>query len=880
MSLWRQLTRGVHVLANQGAADQDVDDELGQYTAEAEAAWVARGLSAADARRAARLEIGSAIAIREQVRSAGWEHAVSALAGDVRHAARRLRGNPGFSCVAVITLALGIGAATAIFSAVNATLFQPLPYPEPDRIAMISDSGVDGQRLDVTFGTYRELAQRSRAFDAMAPFKPWQPTLIGDAEPERVSGERIGADFFRVLGVTPSIGRDFRAEDDRPNGPHVAILSDAFWRRRFHRDPDVVGRHVRLDDADYEIVGVMPARFEHVLAPAAEVWAPLQYQTVFGSEDREWGHHLRLIAKLRRGVSIDRARQDLNQIARAKVPEFARVPWADLQNGVLVSSLQADVTRAIAPALLAVLGAVLLVLTIACGNVANLLLARGAQRRGEFAIRAALGASRSRLVRQLLAESLLLAAIGGALGLVVAAFGVRALVALGPPELPRVGAIRLDATVFAFAVIVTTAIGVLVGAIPAMHASRADVQTALQEGSRRTAGHQRARGSLVIAEVALALVLLVSAGLLLRSVRHVFAVPVGFDPSHLLTMQVQQSGQRVGEASVNYRIYTDTIDAVRAVPGVSAAAFTALLPLSGDVDVFGVHIESHSGTKDDGAALRYAVTPGYFDVMRIPLRRGRLLDAHDGPGTPRSVVINESFAARSFHGRDAIGQRLRFGPEEGDWYTVVGIVGDIKQSSLDVDQPDEIYVPAAQWHWVDTVMSLVVRTHGDAAALTPAIRRAIWSVDKDVPIVRVATMNDLVERSVADRRFVLILFEAFGAAALMLAALGIYGVLSGRVTERIREIGVRSALGASPRAIVALVVREGMALTSLGVVIGLGAAAAASRAIGTLLFGVSPVDPATYAGVVALLLTVSAIACSAPAWRAARVDPSVTLRAE
>jgi putative ABC transport system permease protein len=316
------------------------------------------------------------------------------------------------------------------------------------------------------------------------------------------------------------------------------------------------------------------------------------------------------------------------------------------------------------------------------------------------------------------------------------------------------------------------------------------------------------------------------------------------------------------------------------VPGVSAAAFTALLPLSGDVDVFGVHIESHSGTKDDGAALRYAVTPGYFDVMRIPLRRGRLLDAHDGPGTPRSVVINESFAARSFRGRDAIGQRLRFGPEEGDWYTVVGIVGDIKQSSLDVDQPDEIYVPAAQWHWVDTVMSLVVRTHGDAAALTPAIRRAIWSVDKDVPIVRVATMNDLVERSVADRRFALILFEAFGAAALMLAALGIYGVLSGRVTERIREIGVRSALGASPRAIVALVVREGMALTSLGVVIGLGAAAAASRAIGTLLFGVSPVDPATYAGVVALLLTVSAIACTAPAWRAARVDPSVTLRAE
>jgi putative ABC transport system permease protein len=880
MSLWRQLTHGIRALAHRDAADADVDEEVRQYAAEAEAAWMARGLSAADARREARLEMGSAMAIREEVRSHGWEHAVSALAGDLRHAARRLRAAPGFACVSIVTLALGIGATTAIFSAVNATLLQPLPYPEPGRITMISDTGVDGQPLDVTFGTYRELAQRSRAFEVMAPFKPWQPTLIGGAEPERLPGERVGAGFFRALGVMPSIGRGFQADDDRPNGPHVAILSEACWRQRFNRDPDIVGRRIRLDDTDYQIVGVMPARFDNVLAPSAEVWAPLQYQTVFGSEDREWGHHLRLIARLRSGVAIDRARQDLNRIARAPVPEFVRVPWASLQNGVLVSSLQADVTRAIAPALLAVLGAVLLVLTIACVNVANLLLARGAQRRGELALRAALGASRGRLIRQLLAESLLLAAIGGTLAMIVAAFGVRMLVALAPPELPRVGAIQLDATVFAFGAVVTTAIGILVGAIPAMQASRTDVQTAMREGSRRAAGHQRARGTLVIAEVALALVLLVSAGLLLRSISYVFAVPVGFDASHLLTMQVQESGQRFRAESVSYRVYSDAIDAVQAVPGVSGAAFTALLPLSGDVDVFGVHFESDSGTKDDGAALRYAVTPGYFDVMRIPLRRGRLLDPHDGPGAPRSVVINESFAARRFRGHDAIGQRLRFGPEEGDWYTVVGIVGDVKQSSLDVDHPDEIYVPASQWHWVDAVMSLVVRTHGDAAALAPAIRRAIWSADKDLPIVRVATMGELVERSVADRRFALILFEAFGAAALILAAVGIYGVLSGRVTERIREIGVRSALGASPHAIVALVVREGLALASFGVIIGLAGAAAASRAIGTLIFGISPLDPATYGGVIALLLTVSAIACSAPAWRAARVDPSVTLRAE
>jgi putative ABC transport system permease protein len=345
-------------------------------------------------------------------------------------------------------------------------------------------------------------------------------------------------------------------------------------------------------------------------------------------------------------------------------------------------------------------------------------------------------------------------------------------------------------------------------------------------------------------------------------------------------MEVQESGQRFQVDSASYRFYTDALDAVRTVPGVAAAAFTALLPLSGDVDTYGVHFELDRGTKEDGAALRYAVTPGYFDVMGIPLHRGRLLDAHDGPGAPRAVLINASFAARKFPERGALGQRLRFGPDEGDWYTVVGIVGDVKQSALDVDASDAIYVPAAQWHWVDHLMSLVIRAHGDAAALTPAIRRAIWSVDKDQPIVRIATMDALVERSVADRRFALVLFESFGIAALVLAAVGIYGVLSGRVAERIREIGVRSALGASRHNIVRLIVREGMALAGVGVVIGLVGAAAASRAIATLLFGVSRLDPATYAGVVALLLGVSAIACSAPAWRAARIDPSVTLRAE
>src|ERR1700730_8624732 len=592
MSLWRQLTRGLRVLTNQRAADNDVDEEVRHYLEEAVAASIASGLSPADARRAAQLEVGNTAVVREQVRSYGWENTVSTFIGDVHYATRRLRRNPGFPAVRVITLALGIGATTAIFSAVSAILFQPLPYPQANRITMISDASSDGQPRDVTFGTYRELAQRSRGFEAMAPFKAWQPTMVGDAEPERLSGERVGAGFFHALGVSPIIGRDFQPDDDRPNGPKVTILGNALWRRRFDGDQAIVGRHIRLDDSDYLVIGVMPGGFEDVLAPLAELWAPLQYETVFGPQSREWGHHLRLVARLWPGVGIDQARRELNQIAHAPSPEFARVPWADLQNGVIATSLQTDVTRGIKPALLAVLGAVMLVLAIACVNVTNLLLARGAQRRGELAIRAALGAGRTRLIRQLLTESVVLSLIGGALGMVVAEFGVRTLVALSPPELPRVGAIRLDPTVFAFGLIVTTLIGIIVGVIPAMHASRQDLETSVRESSRRTAGgHQRTRGLLVMAEVALALVLLVSAGLLLRSIERVFAVPVGFDSSHLLTMQVQESGQRFQADSASYRFYSEALDAVRAVPGVSAAAFTALLPLSGETDTYGVHFE-------------------------------------------------------------------------------------------------------------------------------------------------------------------------------------------------------------------------------------------------------------------------------------------------
>ena len=864
--------------------EEELDEELRSHLRMAVQDRLERGETLEDAEAAVRREFGNVGLIKEVTRQTwGWMW-VEQLLQDIRYGLRFLRRGPGFTAVAVLTLALGIGASTTIFSAVNPILFEPLPYPHADRITMIWDFAGDGSRLYPTFGTYRELVERSHSFDAIAVIKPWQPTMTGASEPERLDGQRVSASYFQVLGMRPVLGRDFDPSDDRFNGPKVAIISDGLWRRRFGSDTKIVGQQIMLDANPYTVIGVMPSAFENLLATSAQLWTPLQYDKSLPADGREWGHHLRMVGRLRSGVGTDQAKRELDVIARTPVKEFSRPPHASLDGGLIINSLQDDMTSGVKPALLAILGAVLLVLLIACVNVTNLLMARGAQRRGEFVMRAALGATRARLIRQLLTESLLLAIIGGVLGMVVAAFGVSALVALSPPGLPRASAISVNLTVFVFAFGITTLVGLLVGLIPALHASRGDLHTGLQQSSRRTAGGQQlTRRMLVVAEVALALVLLVSAGLLLRSMQRLFAVDPGFDTSHLLTMQVQTSGHRFDE-DTTHRFFAQSLEAVSQVPGVTSAAFTSQLPLSGDLeDGYGVHFESSptGNPEADNAALRYVVSPGYFETMDVPLRRGRLLNAHDKADAPMAVVISESLARSKFPGQDPIGQRLRIGPNDGPWGTVVGVVGNVKQTSLVLSQSDAVYVTTMQWRlFVDKALWLVVRARGDAAALAPAIRQSIWSVDRDQPIVRVATMDNLLATSAAERRFALILFEVFGIVALVLAATGIYGVLSGSVTERTREIGVRLALGASRSNILALVFRQGMTLTGLGVVIGLSGAVAATQAIVTLLFGVSRLDPITYLGVLTLLVCVSVIACWVPAWRAARVDPSITLRAE
>lgn len=877
MSIWRQVTRGLRTLTRRSAADDDLTDEVQHYFGQATAAHMERGLSREDAIRAARREVGNPVSLREQVRDYGWENVVEALWADLRYAARRLRVEPGFTAITGLTLALGIGSTTAIFSAVKPILFEPLPYPDAGRVAMIRELARDGSYNGGTFGMYRELASRARVFDAIAVLRPWQPAMTGSDQPERFEGQRVSASYFEVLGVPPVLGRAFLVSEDQLNGPNVVVVSDALWRRRWGADPAIVGQPITLDDDRYTVVGIMPPRFENVLAPSAEIWAPLQYGM---SQDRAWGHHLQTVGRLGPDATLSQATQELSAIGRAVLDELKPPTYGRTWDFRAVS-LQEDITRSVRPALVAVIAGVVLVLVIACVNVTNLLLGCGVRRRAEFALRGALGAGQSRLIRQLLTESALLTVLGGVAGLVVAVFGVRTLVALSPPGLPRVHAIGIDGAVFAFGVAVTTLLGLALGVMPAVQATISDPHSALQLGARpNVGGHRRARAALVVAEVALALVLLVVSGLLLRSLERLFDVDPGFDASRVLTMQVQTTGRRFEAGDTTNRFFEQALDAVRRVPGVAGAVVTSQLPVSGDNDVYGVRFDQI--VPDDSGEMRstfrYAVSPGYIETMRIPLRRGRSLEETDRAGAPLAALVSDSMARRRLPGRDPIGQRLQIGI--GPLYTVVGVVGDVRQMSLAIDDPDAVYVTATQWRFVDRTMSLVVRAHDDAEGLAPAIRQAIWSVDKDQPIVRVATMDGLLAASAAERRFALILFEVFGLIALVLAAAGIYAVLAASVAERTREIGVRSALGASRRSLLTLVLGQGLRLTGMGVALGLMGAVAASQAIRTMLFGVSRLDPVTYVVVIAVLTGVSVLACGVPAWRAWRVDPVTTLRAE
>lgn len=880
-SPWRKLVHGLRALLHRGDADRELEDEVGHYLAEAEAELVARGASPEEARREVRLRYGDGLAAREDVRGYGWDGWMETLLADLRLSARSLRRSPGFGVVVILTLGLGVGAATAIFSAVRPVLFEPLAYPHAERIYAMAYRTGDGTGIPSTFQNYVEVARRNRVFASLTVFKPWQPTLTGGEEPVRLEGQSVTAGYFDVLGVAPARGPGFDAAADRPDGPREVVLSDGFWRRRFQADPSVVGGSVRLDGDVYTVVGVMPRDFENVTAPSADVWTLLQYDPLVTSFDsREWGHHLEMLGRVRPGVDAAAVDAELEAIARAPLPELTRPPWAAMDHGFLIRSLRDSATADARPTMLVFLGAVTLLMVVTCANLTLLLLARGARRRGEFALRAALGAGTGRLARYLLTENLLLAGLGGTLGVVLAWAGLSTLLALSPATLPRVGAIRVDGVALAFALGITTLVGVVFGLAPGLHRA-GDRPQALREAGRGTARRSRAtRRALVVTEVAMAVVLLVGAGLVLRSTRRLFALPTGFDPAHVAVVQIYGTGLAHGDA-VTHRFFDQALEAVRDVPGVTSAVETSLLPLGGARDSYGVTLADGSGVDGaNGAAYRYAVSPGYFETMGIHLLQGRALDRDDVAGAPPAAVVSESLARRLFQDRDAVGQRIQFGAEGLDPYTIVGVVNDVKQTSLDGTDTDAVYVTPHQWHWADRVRWLVVRSEGDPLALVPAVQRAVWSVDGDQPVVRAQSMEAVVARSEAQRRFVLMVVSVFGLAATTLAVIGLYGVLAGMVTERLPEMGVRAALGASRERIVGMVVRQGLALTVTGVGLGLVAAAAASALLATFLFDVSRVDPLTYLAVVALLVVCAGAASALPAVRAARVDPVRSLKAD
>lgn len=877
VSLWRQMRHGLQDLWDRARRDRDTADEVTQFREALVEEGVANGLSLAEANRAAHLELGGETQLRETVRSYGWERAVAAFFEDLRYAWRGLRSDPSFSVVAVCTIAIGIGAATAIISAVRPVLFDSLPYPDAVGVRAVIENAPDGRRTPATFGMYRALADGVRSFESLSVFAPWGPTLTGEERPERLAGQRVTASYLRVLGIAPALGRDLREEDDRPGSAEVVIISNGLWQRRFAADSAIIGRALQLDGGSVTVVGVMPASFEHVIAPAIEVWAPLKYDL---GQGRAWGHHLGMIGRLRRGVDPVAAEGELNAIGARVIREQqpptygAPVRWS-------APSLHDDLTRDVRPALLAILVAVGVVLLLACVNVTNLLLVRGARRREEFALRAALGASRWRLIRQVLTESLLLSTLGGILGVVVATVSVGAIIAASPTGLPRIQAIAVDRPVLLFALALTSIVGLVVGLLPALQTSGQE-QLAIDLGSARITGGRRRmlRSGLVGAQVALAFALLTGSGLLLRSMQRLFAVSPGFDARAVVTMQIQASGRRLAADGATRRYFDEVLEAVRQVPGVSEAAFTNQLPMSGDHDSYGVQLESPSEVApgDEREIFRYSVSPGYLELMRIPIRAGRALSATDRTDAPWAVVVNESFARRYLHDKDPIGQRLRIGPVDGPPYTVVGVVGDAKQLSLAGEVPDAVYTTAAQWRFEENVMSLVVRGSARPEALVPSVRAAVWSVDADQPVVRVATLEALLAATAAERRFILLLFQLFGAAALVLTMAGIYGMMSGLVVERTRELGLRAAVGATAAQNVGLVFRHGARVTSGGLVVGIAGAVVATRLISTMLYGVSHLDLITYAAVVTILAAIASLACVAPAWRAARIDPASALR--
>lgn len=799
---------------------------------------------------------------------------------DARYGLRMLLKQPGFTALAVLMLALGIGATTAIFSVVNAVLLHPLPYPQADRLVALSLNDSDGELGNTGYATFVDWQARARSFEQLALIRPWGGTLTGQGEPENIQGMRVTPDYFKLLGVAPALGRDFRAEENRPDTRFVIVLSHALWQRQFKSDPQVIGKPLVLSGQTFTVIGVMPPDFEDLLATnfyrKAEAWAVLGYDV-----SQAWAcrtcQHLKAFGRLKAGVSLTQAQTEMNSLAAVLKQEHPKDYPADT---AVVFGLQEQLIKSIRPALYLLLIAVAVVLLIACANVANLLLARAADRAREMAVRAALGAGRFRIMRQLLVESVLLAGIGTVVGLLLAVWGVELLMALKPATILKSEVVTVDGRVLGFAAALALLTGLLFGLAPAWHAAKTDLQLTLKAGERGLNAGSRVRSLLVVAEIALALVLLIGAGLLSKSFVRLLNVTPGFEASNLVTMIVPAAGTRYEQEDAVRQFYRAVLARVSKLPGVEAAGIVSNLPLSGNGDRSGFHIEEKPlpNPADAPSIERFGVNPDYLRTMRIGLLRGRGFTEQDDENAPLVVMISQTAAQRFWPNEDPLGKRVRLGGPDGRLRTIVGVVPDVLHHGLD-DKPDiQAYVPHAQWS--GTFMQLAVRTSADPTSLVNAIRNEVHAVDQDIPVYQVATMEELMATTTAQRRFTLLLAGIFAVLSLVLAGLGIYSVIAYAVTQRTHEIGLRMALGAQGRDVLRLIIGQGMRLALVGLVIGLSASFGVTRLMESLLFGVHPTDPLTFGLVTLLLLTVTLLACWVPARRATKLDPLHALRYE
>ena len=869
--LWRALS-------GRSTLEHDMDEEL-RFHLESRAVDLARsGLPPAEAARRARMEFGAVEGYKEGCREARGLRPFDELRGDLRYAFRVLRKSPSFALTAVVTLALGIGANTAIFSAVKAVLLNQLPYRDPDRLVKLGEADAGEKRAEtVGYTTAYDWRRLSHSFESMSLYRDAAGAIVERGEPELVSGLRVNYDFFDTLGIRMQIGRGFLPEEDRPDRRYEVVLAHGLWTRRFGGDPNIVGRVIRLSDSSFTVVGVLPAGFRPLEIPGSagtpEIFEPLGYALTDPWACRDC-QHLQLIARLKQGVPAAQAHAELNTIMAdlvrhypASYPPQARVAFEPLRDHIVGS---------VSTALWVLMGAVGFVLLIACVNVANLMLARATGRAKEMALRAALGAARWRLIRQLITESLLLAVAGGIAGVLLGWWCTSRLASLAPREMPRLNEIHMDATVLWFGLAASLLTGILFGLMPALRTSGADFGKTTGSRSRSSM-----RDLLVMGELALAFVLAVGAGLLGKSFVRLMNVDPGFDPYNVLTLKTYMYGARYRKPEAELSYYEQVFERLRATSGIESVAMTSLLPMA-DFDRYSLHVRDRrlAHVSEAPSADNYSVTPDYFRVMRIPLKRGRIFTTQDIATAPKVAVISETCAREQFPNHDPIGKQIQLGGRDDSkpWMTIVGIVGDVRQYGLDTAPNIAAYIPQAQN--LSFPFSLVARTSSDPRGLERAVRAAFLAVDPTQPVFNVQSMESYLASSMAQRRFTLALLALFGGLALALAAVGIYGVVSCAVTSRTREMGIRMALGAERRDVLAMVLRQAAALAGVGLAAGLAASFALTRFLSTLLFEVRTTDLATLATIAALLAAVALAASYLPARRAASVDPTVALRYE